>query len=100
MPCVGFEPKIPAFERAKTVHALDHAAIVIGGIMFCYMKNDYYILWAVTRCNLVHNCQRNFCLIFIVISHDGCNYDNYSRLLFDPYRRFREMCCFHLQGKE
>jgi hypothetical protein len=30
MPWVGFEPTIPAFERAKTVHALDHAATVIG----------------------------------------------------------------------
>jgi hypothetical protein len=27
---VGFEPMIPAFERAKTVHALDRAATVIG----------------------------------------------------------------------
>jgi hypothetical protein len=31
MPCVGFEPTIPAPERAKTVHALDRGAIVIGG---------------------------------------------------------------------
>jgi hypothetical protein len=30
MPWVGFEPMIPAFERAKTVHALDRAATVIG----------------------------------------------------------------------
>jgi hypothetical protein len=30
MPRVGFEPTIPAFERAKTIHALDHAASVIG----------------------------------------------------------------------
>jgi hypothetical protein len=30
MPRVGFEPTIPVFERAKTVHALDSAAIVIG----------------------------------------------------------------------
>jgi hypothetical protein len=32
MPRVGFEPKIPVFDRAKTVHALrvDRAAIVIG----------------------------------------------------------------------
>jgi hypothetical protein len=30
MPSVGFEPMIPAFERAKTVHALDRAATVIG----------------------------------------------------------------------
>jgi hypothetical protein len=27
---VGFEPLIPAFERAKTVHALDLAATVTG----------------------------------------------------------------------
>jgi hypothetical protein len=27
---VGFEPRIPVFERAKTVHALDRAATVIG----------------------------------------------------------------------
>jgi hypothetical protein len=29
MPRVGFEPTIPAFERAKTVHALDCTATVI-----------------------------------------------------------------------
>jgi hypothetical protein len=27
---VGFEPMIPVFEGAKTIHALDRAAIVIG----------------------------------------------------------------------
>jgi hypothetical protein len=27
---MGFEPTIPVFERAKTVHALDRAATVIG----------------------------------------------------------------------
>jgi hypothetical protein len=30
MPRVGFEPSIPVFERAKTVHALDRAATMIG----------------------------------------------------------------------
>jgi hypothetical protein len=30
MPQVGFEHTIPAFEQAKTVHALDRAATVIG----------------------------------------------------------------------
>jgi hypothetical protein len=30
MPRVGFEPTIPAFERAKTVYALDSTATVIG----------------------------------------------------------------------
>jgi hypothetical protein len=27
---MGFEPTIPASERAKTVHALDHSATVTG----------------------------------------------------------------------
>jgi hypothetical protein len=30
MPWVGFEPMIPVFERAKTVHALDRATTVTG----------------------------------------------------------------------
>jgi hypothetical protein len=30
MPRVGLEPTIPAFQRAKTVHALDRAATVTG----------------------------------------------------------------------
>jgi hypothetical protein len=30
MPRVGFEPMIPIFQRAKTFHALDRAATVIG----------------------------------------------------------------------
>jgi hypothetical protein len=34
MPRVGFEPKISAFERAKTFHALDHAATVISPVVY------------------------------------------------------------------
>jgi hypothetical protein len=30
MPQVGFEPMILVFERAKTVHVLERAAIAIG----------------------------------------------------------------------
>jgi hypothetical protein len=30
MPRLGFEPPIPVFERTKTFHALDCAAVVIG----------------------------------------------------------------------
>jgi hypothetical protein len=36
MPRVGFELMIPVFEWAKTVHALDHAAIVI--VCFGYAR--------------------------------------------------------------
>jgi hypothetical protein len=40
MPRVGFEPTIPAFERAKTVHALDRAVTVIGieGLLSLYPR--------------------------------------------------------------
>jgi hypothetical protein len=34
---VGFEHTIPAFKRAKTVHALDRAATVIG-TFYCYLS--------------------------------------------------------------
>jgi hypothetical protein len=38
MPSVGFEPIIPVFERAKTLHALDRAATVIGLIVINDLK--------------------------------------------------------------
>jgi hypothetical protein len=42
MPCVGLEPKIPAFKRAKTVYASDGAAIMIGLQRICNAKiNDW-----------------------------------------------------------
>jgi hypothetical protein len=34
MPRVGFEPTIPVFERAKTVHAIDRRATAIGLIQY------------------------------------------------------------------
>jgi hypothetical protein len=40
MPRVGFEPMIPVLERAKTIHALDEAANVLGG--FSSTENYYY----------------------------------------------------------
>jgi hypothetical protein len=39
MPLVGFEPTVPVFERAKTVHALDRAATVIGSPLKCTQLN-------------------------------------------------------------
>jgi hypothetical protein len=42
MPQVGLEPTTPAFERTKTVHALDCAATMIGvsGNNRCYYEKD------------------------------------------------------------
>jgi hypothetical protein len=39
MPRVGFEPTILMFELAKTVHALDRAATVIGGYITSTVKS-------------------------------------------------------------
>jgi hypothetical protein len=39
MPEVEFEPTIPVFQRAKTVHALDRAATVIDNFMFIDVSN-------------------------------------------------------------
>jgi hypothetical protein len=49
MPQVGFAPTIPVFERAKTVHALDREATVIGAMQNTMLKS---------RCNLcvLHQC--------------------------------------------
>jgi hypothetical protein len=33
MPQVGFEPTIPAPKRAKTFHASDRVATVVGGVL-------------------------------------------------------------------
>jgi hypothetical protein len=41
IPRVGLEPTIPAFERAKTFHALDRAATVTG----CQIHYSYLITW-------------------------------------------------------
>jgi hypothetical protein len=40
IPWVGFEPMIPMFEEAKTVHALGRAATVIGLILTFSMTSD------------------------------------------------------------
>jgi hypothetical protein len=39
---VGFEPTIPAFKRATTVHALDSAATVIGCNVILFRENPTF----------------------------------------------------------
>jgi hypothetical protein len=56
MPRVEFEPTIPVFERAKTVHALDRAATMIG-------TNK---LWSMLMSNLAH-CLR----VYVTECNDG-----------------------------
>jgi hypothetical protein len=53
MPLVGFEPTIPAFERAKTVHALDRAATVIGEMGSVEgLSHKYYAEREWAKCDL------------------------------------------------
>jgi hypothetical protein len=51
MPLLGFEPTIPGFERATTVHALDRAAKVIGCVG--RLRNEKRGGWKAGRTNLV-----------------------------------------------
>jgi hypothetical protein len=46
---MGIEPTIPAFERAKTVHALDLAATVIGE----YTLQSFYFSMVATIVNIL-----------------------------------------------
>jgi hypothetical protein len=41
MPQVGFEPTVPVFDRAITVHALDRAALVLYDCVskICSLRN-------------------------------------------------------------
>jgi hypothetical protein len=55
IPWVGFEPTIPASERAKTVHALDRAATVTG-----IASTIVYLLSQVKSYNLTSNVAVNY----------------------------------------
>jgi hypothetical protein len=61
MPWVGFEPTTPVFERAKTVHALDRAATVIGIrvlVSVAVLVNGYAWNVITARCALwKNNCE-------------------------------------------
>jgi hypothetical protein len=78
MPQVRFEPTIPVFERAKTVHALDRAATVIG---FCTFVAPNFPLSYAVRVLLVF--PRTSCLMCIL----GCkptHFINILSLLCEP----------------
>jgi hypothetical protein len=42
MPRVGFELTIPVFERAKTVHALDHAAHCDQHLLMLHLQYEHH----------------------------------------------------------
>jgi hypothetical protein len=49
MSLVGFEPTIPASERAKTVHGLNPAATVT---VYSYINTIYYIIYMHLEVNI------------------------------------------------
>jgi hypothetical protein len=65
MPRMGFELTIPAFERAKKFHALDHATTVIGGILFCTGKLCMNARkWNCTFIDILDNINRTVFYLF------------------------------------
>jgi hypothetical protein len=65
MPRVGFEPATPVFERAKTFHALDRAATVIGEVVSIAERKDYKVYKTIIQCLIHHLASTdrkvNFC---------------------------------------
>jgi hypothetical protein len=59
MPSVGFELTIPAFQRAKKVHALDRAGTVIGKNKYIEKRN---VIACMTRTNITSSSLE--CLIY------------------------------------
>jgi hypothetical protein len=67
---MGFEPTIPASERAKTVHALDRAATVTGYVkiqiyiyIYAYETVSYAVLYAKPFIHVtVHNAAECLCV--------------------------------------
>jgi hypothetical protein len=55
MPSVGFEPTIPAFEQAKTVHALDLAVTVIGSSWKYYVEIEIKGTWTESYSSRLRN---------------------------------------------
>jgi hypothetical protein len=51
MSCVGFEPTVPVFERAKTIRALECVAAVIG------TTSDYTLQITVTQTSVLNLSQ-------------------------------------------
>jgi hypothetical protein len=70
MPCVGFEPTIPASELAKTVHVLDRSATVPGRLDLIE-KGKLLVLPGIKLRLLVRQDPK---LLYRLSYQDGCSY--------------------------
>jgi hypothetical protein len=68
VPRAGFEPTIPVFKGAKSVHTLDHAATVIGGL---YNERPLKVI-----CTLAHSTSNVHVNVFgsYTICFNQCSY--------------------------
>jgi hypothetical protein len=73
VPCVGFEPRIPASERAKTVHALDRLAM----LNFMYLATHWPQDVSYSCCASAH-CRHHLQLNSEVLQHSACSPDQAS----------------------
>jgi hypothetical protein len=58
---VGLEPTIPVFEWAKSVHALDRAATVIGET--CLLETNIFYSeaqWVIKRITMIRKCDSTY----------------------------------------
>jgi hypothetical protein len=59
MPRIGFERAIPVFVRAKTGHALDNSATVIGLIKITTVIIDTVLIYLYFHFSLLKSCNVN-----------------------------------------
>jgi hypothetical protein len=85
MPLVGFELTMPVFERAKTDHALDRAASVIGEgyywkVKFTFLYFKVISVWSeesrieCLKINFAMNM--GFQVDDALMLHPGCSYEH------------------------
>jgi hypothetical protein len=67
---VGFEPKIPASERAKIVHALDRSATVTGYNDLFVIKNLFSHVWLQMTCiekQMINELRTDFSAVMFAV---------------------------------
>jgi hypothetical protein len=80
---VGLEPTIPAFERAKTAHALDRAATVTGSLPSHSINTFYKYLNAVEHALFSSECG-TYCMDQNMVKR-GSQSGNAPRVCFSRY---------------
>jgi hypothetical protein len=77
MPRLIFEPTTPVFDRAKTIHASDRAATVIGATDFINMNYELqgvlsFSVWIrTTQSSIRTNLLFKFVLLDLLLINDG-----------------------------